>query len=150
MQKKGFTLVETVVAIAIILIITTAFYSLASYVNLSTQRAQATINGINESKNVLTIFEQADFVEGGQFSLEDFETKLNWVYGGINIDMLEEDEYTFQLTYNTEHQRADDGMCKYNFYVSYNVNQVEFTAKIYFNEKLLYEMPEKFTKVVSA
>ena len=62
---KGFTLIECVVSMAIIVIMSVRFYSLILYANASFKRSVAVNVAVRQIDNVLTVFEGCSFKSVG-------------------------------------------------------------------------------------
>ena len=83
-MKKGFTLSETVVALAVILVIVLAFYSFANFSRAAHQRTMATNFGILQVENIKNIFDASTFQQN---NFQNFQSNFAKIYDDVNINI---------------------------------------------------------------
>lgn len=136
-MKKGFTLVETVVALAVIGIVTTTFFTLASHSKSVHNKITAQSVGLVQIQNVENIFLGSSFNNNGQFTLQNFQENLDMQYpaslvqGGAN-------QYNFGWELGQTWQPTEKGFAKIKFMLEYGQIKVSLSAEIVVNGKVVY------------
>ena len=144
-MKKGFTLVETVVALAVIVVISFAFFSMATFASVNLEKSNIKNYGFIEIQGIIDVFSATNFEIAGQFSVAEFEENLEF----CGYELKEENQgFTFLKQINAEGEQSLNGKGVYQFWVSENSGFVTLSGKIFYEEKVLYEMPA-FQKVVN-
>ncbi|MGN1227230.1 MAG: prepilin-type N-terminal cleavage/methylation domain-containing protein [Christensenellales bacterium] len=150
-NKRGFTLVECVIAMAIIMIISLCFYSLIMFANVSLQKSVITNKGLSEIENVVTIINCSDFESGGGgvVSLGDFESNLLWRYDN-KIDLNKVNDYLYNFSYCVDEKGNFDakGKGQYEFIIEIDENKVRLFANIYYKNQVVYNLSNPYVKVV--
>lgn len=142
-SKKGFTLVESVISMAIILLISICFYSLINYANISFQKNVAVNIAVKQINNALIVFESEDFVLENAFSLTDFEEKIGWAF---EHNVIVKDVGKYECSFNEQGQFKGNGKIKITFIVSQNNGAVSFTASAFSSNSKVYQMKDSVTK----
>lgn len=137
-MKKGFTLVETVVALAVILIVSFAFFSMATFASVNLEKSNIKNYGIMEITGITNVFDASDFENAGQFSVQNF--KENLVFCGYEL-LDENQKYAFSKQVDGEGQTNINGKGIYQFYTSFSNGFVSLWGQILYADKVLYEMP---------
>ena len=144
-MKKGFTLVETVVSLAVILVVSFAFFSMATFASVNLEKSNIKNYGIIEIQGITNVFGGTSFESGGQFSMAEFEENLAF----CGYELKEENQtFTFSKQIDGAGQTSIKGKGQYQFWVSENSGVVTLSGKILYDEKVLYEMPN-FERVVN-
>ncbi|MBQ2713943.1 MAG: prepilin-type N-terminal cleavage/methylation domain-containing protein [Clostridia bacterium] len=144
-MKKGFTLVETVVALAVIVVISFAFFSMATFASVNLEKSNIKNYGIIEMQGVSDVFSGTNFASAGQFSVAEFEENL--AFCGYELKS-ENEGFTFSKQIDGQGQPNIKGKGLYQFWISKNSGFVTLSGKIFYEEKVLYEMPN-LEKVVN-
>ncbi|MBP3389609.1 MAG: prepilin-type N-terminal cleavage/methylation domain-containing protein [Clostridia bacterium] len=144
-MKKGFTLVETVVALAVIVVISFAFFSMATFASVNLEKSNIKNYGIIEMQGVSDVFSGTNFASAGQFSVAEFEESL--AFCGYELK-AENEGFTFSKKVDGQGQISIKGKGLYQFWVSENSGFVTLSGKIFYEEKVLYQMPN-LEKVVN-
>ena len=150
-KKKGYMLTETVVAIAIILLISFSFFSLSLFVNSNYQKSNAITFGVNQIENILSTFLASSFAESEVFTTAVFENNLNFVYNSneFNKQNITAEKVKYTIVFDSNFQIAPSGEMQIVFDITKSETQVSFFAKLLKNSKQIYEMPTAFYKAVA-
>lgn len=150
-KKKGYMLTETVVAIAIILLISFSFFSLSLFVNSNYQKSNAITFGVNQIENILSTFLASSFAESEVFTTAVFENNLNFVYNSneFNKQNITAEKVKYTIVFDSNFQIAPSGEMQIVFDITKSETQVSFFAKLFKNSKQIYEMPTAFYKAVA-
>ena len=135
-MKKGFTLAETVVALAVILIITLAFYSFANFSRAAHMRTMATSFGILQVENIKNIFDATTFYEN---NFENFYANLAQVYDNISIN-TSANACNFQIYTTLEGGQVSNGEVACNFAINIDENWATISAVVEYKNKTVFEM----------
>jgi prepilin-type N-terminal cleavage/methylation domain-containing protein len=103
-NNKGFSLIETVIAIVIIGIITSMLIFLINSSNNAQKRTNANIMVFNELSNIYNAFSSLKDAE----SMKEF---LEYEYRGVKIEMIESD-YSFTLYFNSKMESTEEESLK--------------------------------------
>lgn len=144
-MKKGFTLSETVVALAVILIIVVAFYSSASFVRSAHQRTMATNFGVLQVENIKNIFDASTFENANMFS--DFNQNIIAVYGEIEITNTQ-NFCNFQIYTTMQGGNVEKGAVACNFTVDIVQDWAVLSAQVMHKNKVVFEL-EPYQKAVA-
>ena len=143
-MKKGFTLVETVVALAVILVISAAFFSMATFASVNLEKSNIKNYGIMEMDGITSVFEATSFESAGQFSALEFQQNL--AFCGYELRQ-ENQSFTFSKQVDGQGQVNHEGKGKYQFFADFSENFITLSGQILYGDKVLYEMPA-FQKAV--
>lgn len=138
-MKKGFTLVETVVALAVILVISFAFFSMATFASVNLEKSNIKNYGIIEIASITKVFETTNFQLSGQFSAQELQENLEFC--GYALEGQNQN-FMFSRQVDGQGQQNINGKGEYQFFVTFANNFVTLSAQILYGDKLLYEMPE--------
>ncbi|MDD4815697.1 MAG: hypothetical protein PHQ62_00975 [Clostridia bacterium] len=150
-HKKGYMLTETVIAIAIILVMSFSFFSLCLFVNSNYQKSTITTLAINQTNNILTTFMASSFIQNESFSTTMFEQNLFFALEANSINPKPLTPQTTEYTINFDNNLSpnSDGKIKIVFEIALTENQVSFWAKVLKAEKQIYQMDNPFFKAVA-
>ena len=96
-------------------------------------------------QGILDVFSSSNFEIAGQFSVAEFKDDLEF----CGYELKEENQgFTFLKQIDAEGQQSDKGKGTYQFWVFKTSEFVVLSGKIFYDNKLLYEMPA-FQKVVN-
>lgn len=156
--RKGFTLVECVISMAIILIISICFYSLISYANLSFQKSVAVNVAVRQIDNALTVFENCSFKDvedageslgegsGYKISLSEFERKIGWVFDDA-VESVEVGVYVCRFNENGQLKGSGKIVVKFKVWQEAG-GKVCFNAEAFLQDKKIYAMENDFIKLI--
>lgn len=134
--NKGSILVETFVAIAIILIMTGSFVTLAIAVKSSFEKSTLATQATYKIENIQNIFLVSNFARGGGLSFKDFEQNLAFAFSVFD------DEKTgasaiYTLNFNKKFQQVEDGQIEINIILSFKNPKLSLTVLAENSGKLL-------------
>ena len=136
-MKKGFTLVETIIAMAVIGIIASSFFTLANFSNTTHLKSTLKTIGALQIESVQNVFLASSLSENGQFSLTDFEKKLEPFY---NVNITQENNYYFfGWSINQNWQQSESGDSLLEFQICHENKNATLSAKILLNQKTIYQ-----------
>jgi len=150
-KEKGYMLTETIIAIAIILVISFSFFSLSLFVNSNYQKSTVIVLGLNQIENILTIFEESSFLESEEFTTTTFEENLNFAFdtNETNKQIISSERINYSINFNSQLNIESNGEIEIFFEIIKTNTQVSFSAKILKLSKQIYEMPNAFFKAVA-
>lgn len=155
---KGFTLVECVISMAIIMIISICFYSLISYANVSFQKSVAVNVAVRQIDNALTVFENCSFKNaedagesldegsGDKISLSEFEKQIGWVFDGV-VESAESGVYVCRFNENGQLKGSGKIIIKFKVWQEAG-ERVCFNAVAFLQDKRIYAMENDFIKLI--
>ena len=156
---KGFTLVECVISMAIIIIISICFYSLISYANASFQKSVAVNVAVRQIDNALTVFENCSFkaVEDAgeslgessgykKISLSEFERQIGWVFDDA-VESVEGGVYVCRFNENGQLKGSGKIVVKFKVWQEAG-ERVCFNAEAFLQDKKIYAMENDFAKLI--
>lgn len=148
--KRGFTLIETIVALAIIVIITFCFILMSTYVTSTIQKSKIKALGIIQIESCLDVFQTTNFVSDGNFTVENFDRNLNFNFDSAINDYktIAENTYNYCIPTDENFTVNDDGNIKFNLNLEKSGTELTFLVELYFNDDKIYEMPRAFVRVV--
>lgn len=130
-------MVETVVALAVLGVITTTFFTLANHSNSVYNRASMQSVGLAQIESVQNIFIGSNFNVLGQFSIQNFQQNLELIY----LTQITESEnvYSFSWDINKNFQPCEDGLAALHFEIMHTNKTASLSAKIVYHNNILYE-----------
>ena len=143
-MKKGFTLMETVVALGVILVIVLAFHASANFFRSAHQRTMATNFGILQVENIKSIFDASTFESTDLFG--DFNANLESIFAEI-ITSQTATTFEFQITTTLDGGEVANGEVVCNFGIAVAQNWATLSATVQFKNKILFEL-QPYQKVV--
>ncbi len=155
---KGFTLVECVISMAIIMIISICFYSLISYANASFQKSVAVNVAVRQIDNALTVFENCSFKDaedageslgegsGNKISLSEFERQIGWAFDGA-VESVESGVYVCRFNENGQLKGSGKIVVKFKVWQEAG-ERVCFNAEAFLQDKKIYAMKNDFIKLI--
>ena len=147
-NKKGFSLVETLVAMVIVFIVSFCAYSTVVFANTTLAQNKIINFAINDIKNVTNILDASgDF---NSFSLSDFNTNINWLYdNNVTYTNIDENNKEYVIKKDSNNNYDDDSIFSLHFNLQTSSNAVTLQAKVYKNDKIIYELKDDYVKVIS-
>ena len=147
---EGFTLVECVISMAIIMIISICFYSLISYANASFQKSVAVNVAVRQIDNALTVFENCSFKDaedaGDKISLSEFERQIDWAFDGA-VESVESGVYVCRFNENGQLKGSGKIVVKFKVWQEAG-ERVCFNAEAFLQDKKIYAMENDFIKLI--
>ena len=147
---EGFTLVERVISMAIIMIISICFYSLISYANASFQKSVAVNVAVRQIDNALTVFENCSFKDaedaGDKSSLSEFERQIDWAFDGA-VESVESGVYVCRFNENGQLKGSGKIVVKFKVWQEAG-ERVCFNAEAFLQDKKIYAMENDFIKLI--
>ena len=136
--NRGAILAETFVAISIILLMTGAFVTLATFANSSFKNSQIISAMSQQVRNVQNIFIETEFVAGGAFSYGNLENSLQFVYG--EVEKVEgATAVTYKVYFDNEGQLKNSGEVVLGIALNYTEQKVEMNVCVQKQNKVLIE-----------
>ena len=143
-MKKGFTLSETVVALAVILVIVLAFYSFANFSRAAHQRTMATNFGILQVENIKNIFDASTFQQN---NFQNFQSHFAEVYDDVNINISANScDFVIYTTLDGGQSSNGDVACKFEINIANN--WATLSGAVEYNNKIVFEM-QPYQKAVA-
>ena len=144
--KQGAILAESVVAIAIILIMTGAFVTLAIYVNKSFEKATKVSLMTHQVISVQNIFISTSFVENNMFTLSGFSSAMQFTYGEIEKNMQTENA-SYKIRFNKNAEHTANGSVVMNVNLALDNEKVWLQVAVIENGKDLFESVSLYKEV---
>jgi len=152
--KSGFSLVENIVSIVIILIISVAVYSLMLFASTSFEKSKVLSFVLNDVKNIVNIFSVSNFVQDDNFSINEFKADLNFMYSLNEIDNIvvynnTNNNHNFTIVKNNDNQLDINGNIKVEISIT-NENEIAtMSAKVSIKNQVIYEKQNLYSKAVA-
>ena len=144
--KQGAILAESVVAIAIILIMTGAFVTLAIYVNKSFEKSTKVSLMIHQVISVQNIFISTSFVENNMFTLSGFSSAIQFTYGEIEKNIQTENA-SYKICFNKNAEHTENGSVVMNVNLALDNEKVWLQVAVIENGKDLFESVSLYKEV---
>ena len=144
--KQGAILAESVVAIAIILIMTGAFVTLAIYVNKSFEKSTKVSLMIHQVISVQNIFISTSFVENNMFTLSGFSSAIQFTYGEIEKNIQTENA-SYKIRFNKNAEHTENGSVVMNVNLALDNEKVWLQVAVVENGKDLFESVSLYKEV---
>lgn len=150
-NKNGFTIYETIVSIAIVLMISLVILTTTLISNKSVLKSKSLNFGLNEVENVSKIYKSTDVVEGGIIKYDNLKNTLNTFYNQeISYEQNVETGFlSFALHYNNDCKFDSNGTNIVVFSFTKNDAYITLSGKVVYNDSIIYENAAIFEKVVA-
>lgn len=151
LKKNGFTMAETIVSIAIIVMISLVILTTSAVCSKSFLKSKCLNFGITQIDNVCKIYEKTNVVLAGEISYDTLKTNLNTFYGqNIEYTQTSQNDLIFELVFDKNYKIEEKGIIKVNI-VFLNLNGfLTLCGKVFMEDNSIYENNVVFKKVVSA
>lgn len=139
-MKKGFSLLETVIALSVIMLISVGFFSLSTFANTQFKKMQIKEHGIVLIENAKAVFDNST-------NVINFSTNLQWATG---LTLTEQAPNTFSAMckVNSDGSPNENGLGAYQITLQESTGNIILNAKIFYKDKEIYSMPI-YQKVVT-
>lgn len=145
--KKGFTLVECVVSISLIVIVSICAYSTILFANTAMIKDKIINFAIGDIDNAMVVLDASSGITS--FSLGEFNNNMNFAFdNNVVVENVSATAQNLTLTKDENNNYATDGNVKVVFNISIESDKVVLNANVLFNDKVVYSLSKPYTKVV--
>ena len=145
--KKGFTLVECVVSISLIVIVSICAYSTILFANTAMIKDKIINYAIDDIDNAMVVLDASSGITS--FSLGEFKNNMNFAFdNNVVVENVSATAQNLTLTKDENNNYATDGNVKVVFNITIESDKVVLNANVLFNDKVVYSLSKPYTKVV--
>lgn len=147
-NKTGFSLIETIVAMAIVFIVSFCVYTTIAFASASLIQNKIINFAFNDIKSLSNILDSSGGIGG--FSLTDFNQGVDWFYNNeadyTNPDL---NNYVYTVRKDSNNTIDNSSNFKFEFLIVTSTESVSLFAKVYKNSSVIYELKNPYIKVLS-
>lgn len=148
-KKNGFTMAETIVSIAIILMISLVILKTTALCSKSILKSKSLNFGITQVDNVCKIYEKTDIVLGSEINYDTLKLNLNSFFGkNIVYNESAESGLGFEIVFDKSYKIDENGATKVNIAFTKQDGFLVMSGKVLLDDSVLYENGTIFKKVV--
>lgn len=138
MNKKGFTLVEIVIALAVLSVISAVVSSLAVFGGKNDEQERNKFFAVNICKNLQTVFRAASDNYKGENTLTAFYADYkNRVFDSLDYELPDLVDNTATLLIDNNGKISDSGLTKCELRFTTEQNKIKLTVTASVDDKIL-------------
>lgn len=153
-MKNGFTIYETIISLAVIVMISLLCATACLFTNKSILKSKSLNVGLVEIENISKIYKDTNIENLGEFSVEPLKSNIENFYN-VEINFMENFEENenncvlmFELFFDNSFKITDNANTKVWIAFFKNNNYLKMCGKIFYGNSIIFENENVFEKAV--